>query len=95
MALTNDDVLHIAQLARISLSALEVERLREELSGILDHFAVLAAVPTEEVEPTAHPLPLSNVMRADEVQASLPREAVFANAPEREEEYFRVRAVLE
>ena len=55
----------------------------------------LAAVPTADVEPTAHPLPLSNVMRGDEVHASLPREAVLQNAPEREDGFFRVRAVLE
>lgn len=95
MALTAEDVLHIARLARISLSPAEVDRFASQLSAILGHFAALAAVPTAQVEPTAHPLPLSNVMRADEVHASLPREAVLQNAPEREEGFFRVRAVLE
>jgi aspartyl-tRNA(Asn)/glutamyl-tRNA(Gln) amidotransferase subunit C len=95
MALSTDDVLHIARLARVALEPGEVERFADQLSGILDHFATLAAAPTEGVEPTAHPLPLSNVMRADEVSASLPRAAVLANAPEQEEGYIRVRAVLE
>ena len=95
MALTEAEVLHIAHLARIALSADEVGRFTAQLSGILDHFATLAAVPTDGVEPTAHPLPLSNVMRADVVEASLTVDAVLANAPEQEDGYLRVRAVLE
>lgn len=95
MALTRDDVLHIARLARIAVTNDEVERLTVQLSGILDHFAALAAVDTEGVEPTAHPLPLANVMRADEVQPSLSRDDVLANAPMTEDGYIRVRAVLE
>ena len=95
MALTTDDVLHIARLARISLTELEVSRLSQQLSGILGHFEALSSAPTGGVEPTAHPLPLSNVMRADEVAPSLPRSAVLANAPRQEDGFFRVRAVLE
>lgn len=95
MSLTPNDVLHIARLARVALSSEDVERFAVQLSGILDHFSALAAVPTEGVEPTAHPLPLSNVMREDLVAPSLSRSEVLANAPEQEEGYFRVRAVLE
>ena len=95
MPLTSSDVLHIARLARISLEPDEVERFSTQLSGILDHFAALAALPTDGVEPTAHPLPLSNVMRADVVVASLAQRDALANAPEQEEGYLRVRAVLE
>ncbi len=95
MALSRDDVLHIARLARIALDDDEVERFRVQLSGILDHFQALAAVDTDGLEPTAHPLPLANVMRADEVEPSLPRDEVLANAPMAEEGYLRVRAVLE
>ena len=95
MALTNDDVLHIARLARMALTPAEVERLAGQLSGILDHFAVLSAAPTEGLEPTAQPLPLYNVMRGDEVASSLPRRSVLQNAPQQEEGSFRVRAVLE
>lgn len=95
MALSREDVLHIARLARIALDEAEVERFRAQLSGILEHFQALAAVDTEGVEPTAHPLPLANVMRSDEVQPSLPRDEVLANAPVAEEGYLRVRAVLE
>ena len=67
MSLTPDEVLHIARLARIAVTDDEVGRFAAQLSGILDHFAALAAVATDGVEPTAHPLPLANVMRADEV----------------------------
>jgi aspartyl-tRNA(Asn)/glutamyl-tRNA(Gln) amidotransferase subunit C len=95
MALSRDDVMHIARLARIALDEGEVERFRAQLSGILDHFQALAALDTEGVEPTAHPLPLANVMREDAVEPSLPREDVLANAPLAEEGYLRVRAVLE
>lgn len=95
MSLTPDDVLHVARLARVALAPEEVTRLADQLSGILDHFATLSAVPTDGVEPTAHPLPLANVMRADEVLPSLPRDQVLANAPRHEDGYLRVRAVLE
>jgi len=95
MALTSAEVLHIARLARIALSPADVERFTAQLSGILDHFAALAAVDTKGVEPTAHPLPLSNVMRDDLVASSLPQAEVLANAPRTEDGYFRVRAVLE
>lgn len=95
MALTPDDVAHIARLARVGLTSEEKARLTTQLSAILDHFETLQQVDTEGVEPTAHPLPLSNVMRADEVQPSLPQAVAVANAPEREDALFRVRAVLE
>jgi aspartyl-tRNA(Asn)/glutamyl-tRNA(Gln) amidotransferase subunit C len=95
MALTSEEVLHIAHLARISLSDSEVQQFAAQLSGILDHFAELAAVNTEGLEPTAHPLPLSNVMRADIVAPSLQQNEALANAPEKEDGFFRVRAVLE
>ncbi|MCA9823474.1 MAG: Asp-tRNA(Asn)/Glu-tRNA(Gln) amidotransferase subunit GatC [Dehalococcoidia bacterium] len=95
MNLSPEDVKHIALLARVRLDDSEVERLSEQLSSILDHFAALAAVDTEGVEPTAHPLPLANVMREDSVSPSLPREDVLRNAPATEDGYIRVRAVLE
>ena len=95
MALTSEEVLHIARLARIALTADDVQRFTAQLSGILDHFAALSAVDTENVEPTAHPLPLSNVMRAELVAPSLSQADALANAPLAEDGYVRVRAVLE
>lgn len=95
MSLSADQVLHIARLARIAVSDEDVDRFTAQLSAILDHFTALSAVDTEGVEPTAHPLPLHNVMRADEPHASLSRDEVLANAPDHEDGYVRVRAVLE
>ena len=95
MALTTDDVRHIARLARVGLTDADVERYAAQLTVILDHFDALSRVPTDGVEPTAHPLPLYNVMRADEVAPSLPQRVALQNAPEEEDGYFRVRAVLE
>jgi len=95
MALTREEVLHIAHLARVALSDEDVAKFQEQLSDILAHFEMLQAVDTEGVEPTSHPLPLESVMRDDEVRPSLPREDVLANAPLAEDGLFRVRAVLE
>ncbi|KAA0230140.1 MAG: Asp-tRNA(Asn)/Glu-tRNA(Gln) amidotransferase subunit GatC [Dehalococcoidia bacterium] len=95
MPLTPEEVLHIARLARVALTETDVQRLATQLSGIIGHFAALASVDTEGVEPTAHALPLSNVMRADEVAPCLPRADVLANAPAQEDGFLRVRAVLE
>ncbi len=95
MSLTREEVLHIAQLAHLGLSEDEVPKFKEQLSEILDHFEALRALDTEGVPPTSHPLPLESVMREDEVAPSLPVEDVLANAPNAEDDLFRVRAVLE
>ena len=95
MSLTREEVLHIAQLAHLGLSEDEVPKFQEQLSEILDHFEALRALDTEGVPPTSHPLPLESVMREDETAPSLPVEDVLANAPNAENDLFRVRAVLE
>ena len=95
MSLTPEEVRHIARLARVGLSDEEVSRLQGQLSQILDYFARLQEVDTENVPPTAHTLAMENVMRDDEPQASYDKEDVLANAPQREGDLFRVRAVLE
>ena len=95
MGLTREEVLHIAHLARVGVSDDEVATFQEQLSEILDHFQTLAELDTEDVPPTAHPLPLESVMREDEVRPSLPRDEVLANAPLSEGGALRVRAVLE
>lgn len=95
MALTSDEVLHIARLARVALTPDEVERYRRELSSILDHCQALAAIDTEGVPPTAQSFEMANVQRPDAPAASFTLDDVLANAPRREDGYFRVRAVLE
>ncbi len=95
MKLSREEVLHIARLARLGLTEDEVNRLREQLSNILDNFEVLKRVDTTDVPPTAQSIALQNVMRDDEVAPSLPADEVLANAPRKEGDFFRVRAVLE
>ena len=95
MELDRETVLHIAKLARVALDAEEIEAFRAQLSNILDHFDVLNQVDTEGVEPTAHTLPLQNVLADDVSHPSLSQEEVLAMAPASDEGYLRVRAVLE
>ena len=93
--ITRDDVRKVAALARLELSDAEVDRMAVDLGGILDHIAVLSELDTSHNNPTSQVLDLHNVLRDDVVQPSLPVEAVLANAPDREDQWFRVRAVLE
>ena len=95
MSLTPDEVQHITLLARVRLDPEELERYRIQLSAILEHFQVLQEVDTEGVSPTGSSVLQESVMRDDEPADSLSREDVLANAPYREDDYFRVRAVLE
>jgi aspartyl-tRNA(Asn)/glutamyl-tRNA(Gln) amidotransferase subunit C len=95
MELDRETVLHIARLARLGLSEQEIETLRAQLGDIIGHFDVLDRIDTEGVEPTAHTLPLRNVMADDVARPSLPQETVLAMAPATEDGYLRVRAVLE
>ena len=95
MKLSREEVLHIALLARLGLTEDEVDRFREQLSNILENFEVLQQVDTTDVPPTAQSIDLQNVIKDDEMADSLPQPQVLANAPRKEGEFFRVRAVLE
>ncbi len=95
MKLSRDEVLHIALLARLGLNEAELDKFSEQLSNILENFEILQQVDTSNVPPTAQSIPLQNVMRDDEVAASLPESEILANAPQKEANFFRVRAVLE
>ena len=95
MALSTDEVRHIARLARIALSDEEVERMRDQLSSILDHFEVLSEIDTDGVPPTAQSFELTNVERADDAGDAIERDLALEGAPRREDGYFRVRAVLD
>src|SRR5205823_2858715 len=86
---------NVAALAHLELSEAELDRMTAELGAILDHIAVLSSAQTDRIAPTAQVLDLRNVMRDDLVMPCLPTEAVLANAPDREDDSFRVRAVLE
>jgi aspartyl-tRNA(Asn)/glutamyl-tRNA(Gln) amidotransferase subunit C len=95
MKLSREEVLHIARLARLGLTETEVDRLSEQLSNILENFEVLQQVDTTGVPPTAQPNTLQNVLKEDKSKPSLPQSEVLANAPQRDGDFFRVRAVLE
>jgi aspartyl-tRNA(Asn)/glutamyl-tRNA(Gln) amidotransferase subunit C len=92
--LTRDDAAYVARLARINLTDDELDTFAVQLAAVLDHAAQVAALDTSEVEPTAHPLPLVNVLRPDEPQPSLDREEVLAQAPATESGRFRVPRIL-
>lgn len=94
MSLTTSDVEHVASLARLGLSDEETERMREQLSSILEHIEVLQQLDTDRIPPTAQVNSLTNVVREDEVRPSLPRAAVLANAPQSRSGFFEVRAVM-
>jgi aspartyl-tRNA(Asn)/glutamyl-tRNA(Gln) amidotransferase subunit C len=90
MAISREQVLHVAELARLALTDDEVERLGEQLGAILEAVSKVSELDLAEVEPTSHPLDLVNVWRKDEPRPSLPLEAALANAPEDEDGHFRV-----
>jgi len=92
MEISRAEVLHVAKLARLALTDEEVEKFREQLSAILEAVGKVSELDLSEVEPTAHPLDLSNVWADDEPQPSLPLEDALANAPDSEDGYFRVPA---
>jgi aspartyl-tRNA(Asn)/glutamyl-tRNA(Gln) amidotransferase subunit C len=95
LSLTPEEVTHIARLARVGLSEDDVSRFQDQLSQILDYFQRLQEADTENIPPTAHTLAMHNVMRDDEPRPSFDKEDILANAPQREGDHFRVRAVLE
>jgi aspartyl-tRNA(Asn)/glutamyl-tRNA(Gln) amidotransferase subunit C len=94
MALTRDEVLHVAQLARLSLEAEEVERFTRQLNDILAYVEKLKELDTGGVTPMTHAVPLFNAFREDAVTGGLPREAALDNAPAREEGAFVVPRVI-
>jgi len=92
--LTREDAAYVARLARIALSDEELDLYAAQLAVVLDHAAQVAALDTDGVEPTAHPLPMQNVLRADEPRPCLDREVVLEEAPAVAEERFQVPPIL-
>lgn len=94
-AISADQVAHLANLARIDLSADEIESLTRELGQIVDAVATVSEVATEAVPATSHPMPLSNVFREDIPRPSLTVEQALSGAPDRAGDKFRVPAILD
>jgi aspartyl-tRNA(Asn)/glutamyl-tRNA(Gln) amidotransferase subunit C len=93
--ISRDDVLHVADLARLHLSDEEVDRMQTQLSNILEAIETLRDVDTSHVGPTASVIQLENVMREDVARPGLSRDAALANAPLRDDPFLRVPTVLE
>jgi aspartyl-tRNA(Asn)/glutamyl-tRNA(Gln) amidotransferase subunit C len=92
MAITREEVVHVARLARLELTEDELERFAGQLNAILEAVGKVSELDLSDVEPTLHPLELSNVWAEDEPRPSLSVEEALANAPDRENDGFRVPA---
>jgi aspartyl-tRNA(Asn)/glutamyl-tRNA(Gln) amidotransferase subunit C len=90
MAISRDEVLHVARLARLALSDEEIDRLGAQLNAILEAVGKVSELDLADVEPTAHPLELVNIWADDDPRESLSVEDALANAPDREAGFFRV-----
>jgi len=90
MAISRDEVVHVARLARLALTEEELDRFAGQLDAILEAVGKVAELDLSGVEPTLHPLALSNVWAEDEPRPSLDVEEALANAPDREDDAFRV-----
>ncbi len=95
MKITIKEVEHVARLARLELTEGEKEQMRAQLDSILSYIEKLNELDTSAVEPTSHVLPMKNVFREDEVRPSLSQEEALANAPDRQDLFFRVPRILE
>jgi aspartyl-tRNA(Asn)/glutamyl-tRNA(Gln) amidotransferase subunit C len=89
MAITREEVLHVARLARLELSDDEVTRFQEQLSAILEAVSKIAELDLADVPPTSHPLEIANTWAEDEPHECLTLDEVFANAPDRDGDLFR------
>ncbi len=95
MGITREDVARVAHLARLEMEPAELDAMHSHFERILEHFATLQAIDTENVAPTYHPLPAVNVLRNDAVRPSPPRELMMKNAPKADDECFLVPLIME
>ena len=92
--ITRDEVVHVARLARLSLTDAEIDEFTGQLGDILEHAADIEALDVGDIEPTSHPLPMANVTRADVIRPSLDRDLLLSQAPSAEDGQFRVPPIL-
>lgn len=95
MAITKNEVLYVAKLARISMEESELEKFTSQLDSILDYMNKLNEIDTNDIKPTSHILNLNNVVRSDKVKKSLGTEEVVELAPEKEGDFIKVPKVIE
>ncbi|WP_037572615.1 Asp-tRNA(Asn)/Glu-tRNA(Gln) amidotransferase subunit GatC [Phaeacidiphilus oryzae] len=92
--ITREEVAHLARLSRLELKSEELDHFADQLNDIVDAVARVSEIAAEDVPPTSHPLPLTNVWRKDEVRPSLTPQQALSGAPAQEEERFRVPQIL-
>ncbi|MEM9201991.1 MAG: Asp-tRNA(Asn)/Glu-tRNA(Gln) amidotransferase subunit GatC [Actinomycetota bacterium] len=92
--ITRDDVVHVARLARLALSDAEIDEFTGQLGDILEHAADIEALDVGDIEPTSHPLPMVNVLRADVLEPVTDRDLLLSQAPAAEDGQFRVPPIL-
>ncbi|GAB4429760.1 MAG: Asp-tRNA(Asn)/Glu-tRNA(Gln) amidotransferase subunit GatC [Anaerolineae bacterium] len=95
MSISREEVLTIAELAKLTLTEEEINTFQEQLSDILDYAQMLQSIDTSGIPPTTSAIPLSNVMRDDVTRLSLDNDDALANAPDADDRSFRVKAVLD
>lgn len=95
MALTKDQVAHVARLARLELDDAALARATDQLSQILGHMEMLERITTDGIEPTSHAIPVANVFREDAAQPAGTTEATLAQAPDRDGPFYKVNKVIE
>ncbi len=94
MAVTKQEVEKIAELARLEFNESEIEHLTKDMNQILHHMDKLNELDTSNVEPLSHPIEVKNVFREDELKDSIKREDALRNAPDKDEEFFKVPKVI-
>lgn len=94
MKISREEVEHVALLARLELTEDELVTNTEQLNSILDYAAMLEKLNTDDIKPTAHAVPLHNVLREDQVKPSIDREKALANAPDAEDGFFKVPRIV-
>lgn len=94
MAVTKQEVEKIAELARLEFNENEIEHLTKDMNQILHHMDKLNELDTSNVEPLSHPIEVKNVFRDDELKSSVKREDALKNAPDKDEEFFKVPKVI-
>ena len=95
MAITREEVLHVARLARLAVSDADVDRLREQLSRLLEYMKQLDRLDTRDVVPTSHAVEMGTPFREDAIRPFGDKEALLKNAPDREGDFFRVPRIIE
>jgi aspartyl-tRNA(Asn)/glutamyl-tRNA(Gln) amidotransferase subunit C len=93
-SISRDDVAHLARLSRLAVNDEELDRFAGQLDQVLTAVARVGEAAVGDVPPMSHAVPLTNVLRPDEVRPSLPRDAVLAGAPAAEDDRFRVPRIL-